>query len=1275
MASADVIGGGSIEPRALEDEMKTAYLDYAMSVIVGRALPDVRDGLKPVHRRVLYAMNELGLGPGRSYSKCALIVGEVMGKYHPHGDSAIYDTLVRMAQEFSMRNELVDGQGNFGSIDDDPAAAMRYCVTGETRVRTASGTHTIASLAGEAEPDSDVPVDLEVLDRLGRPVRASMVFHSGEHQTLRLRTADGHELTGTTNHPVLCLVDMVGVPLLMWKLLEELEPGDRVLLNRTPWAQTAATPEESALGLLAGAFVSEGWFSAGRAGFNNVDEDFFREVVAAYDELVGGRRYVTSRVIRSGSLCHELDVQNLTALRSSPLAELEGLRSAEKRVPEFVWTGTPALKRSFLAALFEGDGSSSLLPRSTAQISYSTRSPMLADGVQQLLLEFGVVARQSRSARGELKVVITNRRDARLFSNRVGFAGRKQAKLEGELAQIPGQSRALSHDHVPHLAGYIRAEGASRYSDRDWLRRNNVDRIERWERSGTAILERIGSTEVREVVEPLVTGDYYYARVESVAPAGVEPVYSLRVDTDDHSFLTNGFVSHNTEARLARIATEMLRDLDMDTVDFTPNYDGKKQEPVVLPARFPNLLVNGSSGIAVGMATNIPPHNLREVIGATVAYIDDPSIEVEGLMKHITGPDFPTGGVILGRAGIRDAYETGRGRVRVQARAHVEPLKQGKEAIVVTELPFQVKKGGDGGLIQKIADLVKDGRITEIANIEDHSDKRGMRLVIELKRDAIPKVVLNKLYKHTPMQTTFGVNMVALVDNVPRTLDLRAVIHNYVAHQREVIVRRTKHELSEKEARAHILEGLLTALEHLDQIIELIRGSRDRDSAREQLMERFRLSAIQATAILDLRLSQLTALEADSIKQEHADVTERIAELRTILGDESRVLGVIKEELAEIAERFGDERRTEISHSEDEIDIEDLIADQQMVITITRTGYIKSLPLATYRQQQRGGRGVTGMDMKDGDYIEHLFVTSSHDYLLFFSNRGKVYRSKVYELPEAQRTAKGRALVNILPLREGERIQAVVSTRDFTEAKYVVFATRNGTVKKTELEAYNTPIKADGIIAIKIRDDDELLAVRAVDPDDEIIMVSKAGLTVRFAESDARSMGRDTTGVRGMDVGKTGEVIAMDVARDDMDLLVVTENGYGKRTRIDQYRKTNRGAKGVKTIGLTEQKGALAGALVVREHQELVFISVGGMVQRTAAGGISQQGRSATGVRVMNLKDEDLVSAVALVVDPGNANGGGEPVAALAGEDGLAPAEAGEDAPGSGDDGVQSPED
>jgi DNA gyrase subunit A len=688
-----------------------------------------------------------------------------------------------------------------------------------------------------------------------------------------------------------------------------------------------------------------------------------------------------------------------------------------------------------------------------------------------------------------------------------------------------------------------------------------------------------------------------------------------------------------TEARLDGIAREMLRDLDADTVDFQPNYDGENMEPTVLPSRFPNLLVNGSSGIAVGMATNIPPHNLREVIAATVAFIDNPDIDTAGLMQHIKGPDFPTGGVILGLSGIRDAYETGRGRVRVRARAHSEPLSHGKEAIIVTELPYAVKKGGESGVIRKIAELVQEKKITEISDLRDESDRNGMRIVIELKRDAIPKVVLNKLYKHTPMQTTFGVNTVALVDNVPRTLPLRGVLHFYIQHQRDVIVRRAKHELRTLEAQVHRLEGLLIALENLDAVIELIRGSRDRDAAREGLIERFALTHIQAQAILELRLQQLTALEADSIKREHADKVERIRELRELLGDEDKVLGLIKEELLEISERYGDERRTEITHAEDDVDIEDLIADQQMVIAITHSGYIKSLPLATYRMQRRGGVGVTGMDMKDDDYIEHLFVCSTHDFLLFFTNRGKVYRSKVYELPEAGRTSKGRYLGNVLPLREGERVQSVLATRDFTESDYLVFATRRGTVKKTEFLTYNTPIKADGIIAINIRDEDELVAVRRVDAGDEVLMVSSAGLAVRFSEEDARAMGRDTTGVRGMDVPDDVDVLAMDVARDDQYLLVITKNGFGKRTQVGEYRKTQRGAKGVKTIQRTEAKGRLAGALVVRDHHQLVFISQNGMVQRIAVRDIRPLGRNAQGFRLMNIREDDQVSAVALVME------------------------------------------
>jgi DNA gyrase subunit A len=644
--------------------------------------------------------------------------------------------------------------------------------------------------------------------------------------------------------------------------------------------------------------------------------------------------------------------------------------------------------------------------------------------------------------------------------------------------------------------------------------------------------------------------------------------------------------------------------------------------------------VNGSAGIAVGMATNIPPHNLRETIDAVIAYIDDRDIDVAGLMQHIKGPDFPTGGYIVGRQGIKDAYETGRGRVVMRARVHVEPLRGGKEAIIVTELPFMVKKGGKGNLIDRIADLVRDKKISEISDLRDETDGSGMRLVIELKRDTIPEIVLNKLYKHTSLQQTFGVNMVALAEGVPRTLDLREVIRYYVLHQKEVVTRRTLDELQRAERRAHILEGLLIALSNIDAVIKLIRSSNDPDAARAGLIDQFELSAEQAQAILDMRLQRLTALETDKIKAEHADLMERIKELRAILGEEDRLYGLIKEELLEIRNIYGDARRSEIIAAEDEVDLEDMIAEEQMVISITNSGYIKRLPLSTYRKQHRGGVGVIGMETKEDDYIEHLRICSTHDFLLFFTNYGKVYRLKVYELPEGARTAKGRALVNLLPLREGESVRSVIPTRDFSETKYVVFGTRKGLIKKTELKAYNTPIRADGIIAIKLRDKDELVAVRGTDGDDDIIMVAKRGYAARFNESRVRPMGRDTSGVRGMNVSDKGNcVLSMDVARDDTELFVVTDNGFGKRTPIVDYPVKGRGTKGVKTIQLTDRKGGLAGALVVREHQELLFISQEGMVQRTGVRGISRMGRSTQGVKVMNVRGDDTVSAVALVVE------------------------------------------
>jgi DNA gyrase subunit A len=722
---------------------------------------------------------------------------------------------------------------------------------------------------------------------------------------------------------------------------------------------------------------------------------------------------------------------------------------------------------------------------------------------------------------------------------------------------------------------------------------------------------------------PLVDGQGYFGSVDGDPPAAMR--YS--------------------EARLSRIATEMLRDIDADTVDFQPNYDESRREPSVLPSRFPNLLVNGSAGIAVGMATNIPPHNLGEVITAILALIDEPNLDVERLARHVKGPDFPTGGTIVGRSGIRDAYRSGRGRIVVRGRAHIEQLRGGKSAIIITELPYGVRKGGEGGVIEKIADLVKAGTLSEVPMtdeaLQDHSDKDGMRIYVELKREAVPQVVLNKLFKHTPLQTTFGYNAVALVEGVPRTLSLLELIRYYLDYQREIVTRRSKYELRKAEARAHVLQGYLTALDHLDAVIALIRGSADADEARTGLQEQFELSEIQAQAILDLRLQRLTALARKEVEDEFSDLQERIAELRAILSDPVRIDGVIREELLEIKEIYGrnDDRRTEIVAAEEDLELEDLIAEEDMVIAITRSGYIKRLPVTTYREQRRGGMGVMGMELKDDDYIEHLFVASTHDYLLFFTSVGKVYRLKVHELPLGTRQAKGRAIANFLPFQQGETTRAVIATRDFKEAEYLVAATKSGIVKKTRFEEYNTPLKADGIIAINLRKGDELIGVVHTDGDDDILMVSRKGQAIRFHERDTRPMGRATGGVRGMNLRKDDEVIEINRAENDADLLVVTENGYGKRTRIDEYPVKGRGGLGVKTVQLTEAKGQLAGARVVREGYQVMLISTGGTVIRMPVDGIRQMGRSTQGVIVMRLREGENVSALAPVVESSNGDG------------------------------------
>ncbi|MDD5135720.1 MAG: DNA gyrase subunit A [Candidatus Omnitrophica bacterium] len=798
-----------IIPVYIEEEMKDSYINYAMSVIVGRALPDVRDGLKPAHRRILYAMKELSLEHNKPYKKCARITGEVLGKFHPHGDAAVYDTLVRMAQDFSLRYPLIDGQGNFGSIDGDSPAAMRY-----------------------------------------------------------------------------------------------------------------------------------------------------------------------------------------------------------------------------------------------------------------------------------------------------------------------------------------------------------------------------------------------------------------------------------TEARLEHITDWMLLDIDKNTVDFMPNFDGSLKEPTVLPACLPNLLVNGSSGIAVGMATNIPPHNLKEITDAVMYVIDNPDCEPKDLLKKVKGPDFPTGGIIRGYEGIKSAYTTGRGRLKIQAKAFIEEQKNGKEAILIKEIPYMVNKAN---LIESIANLVQEKKLEGISDLRDESDKDGMRIVIELKRGINAHVILNQLYKHTQMQETFGVIMLALVEGRPKVLNLKEMLDEFIKHRKVVVVRRTRFDLEKAHDRAHILEGLKIALKNLDRIIKVIKESKDPQAAKAELMRKFELSEKQATAILEMQLQRLTGLERDKIEKEYLELIKKIEFLKSILASERKVLEIIKDEMKELAEKFGDERRTEVAPEAEELDIEDLIAEEDVVITISHTGYIKRLPVSSYRKQRRGGKGVAGAEMKEEDFVEHLFIASTHDHILFFTDKGTLHWLKVHEIPEAGRLSKGKAIINLLSLGTGEKISAFVPVREFKEGDFLIMATKNGLIKKTALTAYSNPRKG-GIIGIGLEKDDALISVKKTAGDDEILLATKEGKAIRFKEVQVRDMGRAAKGVRGINLGKKDECIAMDVVRPDQTVLTVTGQGFGKRTSFKEYRLQSRGGKGIINIKVTGKNGEAVGLKTVSDKDEVMLMTEKGMVVRCPIKDIRSTGRSTQGVRLMRLDSGDKLSSVAKIV-------------------------------------------
>lgn len=1238
----------------ISEEMRTSYMGYAMSTIVSRALPDVRDGLKPVQRRILYAMRELGLSPNSRHLKSAKVVGETMGNYHPHGDQALYMTMVRMAQPFSLRYPLVDGQGNFGSIDDDPPAAMRYCVTGDTLVVTDQGLKPVDSLSqGRGEE-----IALRVLSAQGTVNTASKWFNCGAFPVQTVRTRRGFEVTGTTNHPLLvCVPGADKRTTLVWKTIADVHPGDFVVMDRSealwpecpvalgdlhPVIAINSRVEEHALpevltedlAFLLGALTAEGTVRAKVIEFTNTHGDFADAFRATWERVFPTcRLHVFEREPSSYGKKPFLQMQ---CVAQHVIAFLKALglqgKSAERGVPTRILQSPQAVVAAFLRGLFEGDGAVERSGRSLLRVGLCAKNRGLLQTVQILLLRFGIVSSLGdEKARGTSRLMMVGRANLSTFATKIGFASAaKRTALTEVIAAFSGTALSKT-DFIPFPAEYVR-DNAQR-GHREWLDKHNIDRPERLA-AALPRLEAALSEDAFAHVATLMRQHYLFEEVVAVEDAGVQRVYSIRVDSTCHSFVANGFINHNTESRLTHLAMEIMEDIEKDTIDFIPTYDNERREPSVLPGKFPNLICNGSTGIAVGMATNMPPHNLTEVCHALHFLIDNPNATLEELMVHVPGPDFPTSGLILGQKGIRAAYETGRGSVTMQAKVHFEQMDNGKSAIIITELPYQVIKSK---LIEQVGLLAREKKIEGITAVNDYTDKSGIRVVIELRRDVLPQKVLNYLLKHTPMRLNFGMNLIMLVDNGrgPKTLGLKGILQEYIDHRRIVIARRTRFELARAKARAHILEGYQIAVQNLDELIQIIRRAPNTDTARSRLMERFSFTGIQAEAILSMQLRSLTGLEQDKIENEYRDLLKEIARLEDILMDGRRVDAIIKADLKYLRDKFGDERRTRMEKAEaEEINIEDLIADEEMLITVTRDGYIRRLKADTFPTQGRGGKGRIAGKTKEEDAFEHLFIASTHDYILFFTDRGRVYRLKAFEVPESSRTAMGTAIINLIQILPDERITATVPIRDLRNAQgYFVMATERGEIKRTRVQEFAN-LRANGLVTFDMNEGDRLGWVKHTDGSQKIVMTTVKGMAIQFEETDVRASGRASGGVRGITLDGTDDhVVAADVVTDDADLLVVGANGYGKRTSMTAYRLQSRGGKGIKTMDITPKTGNLIASCVVshekEQHLRLVIVTEQGTGIRVRVADIkTTQSRSTQGVKLIELREGDSVKTV-----------------------------------------------
>jgi DNA gyrase subunit A len=1268
-------------------DLLTEWEQYGISFI------EVTD-IQPAAAQKTY---DIQVAEAHEFIANGVLVHNCLGKFHPHGDSSVYDTMVRMAQDWSLRYPLVDGQGNFGSVDGDSPAAMRYCLVGDARIKTNRGLSKISHLIANTPADTDHNLEVSVLSLHKKIHQTSKFFNSGSHPIWELNTKEGYSLKGTDNHPVLVFSkDTTGKPVYIWKLLKDIQQGDKMVIDRSQTELSSPNLSENDLqkaknwAIIAGCLISEGSVSEKRISFNNTDPVYYQHFIDAYTAEVGTRFYSYQRQLPSGKMLYEFDVQNLTdfATDSNPIwADMVGLKSADKKIPEYIFHAPRIIQKIFLQYLFEGDGSISLLEKNTLNLQYASKSLQLEKDLQVLLLEFGLISNisEQKNRASAYKLSISGFHNIQIFAENIGFATSKAIKL-ADLVQTEKQRRSLcpvaytfSKDYIPYIAEYLRT-----HCKNDFIQKRNIDRFERIDQYAAEILKQLNAPHLQQIFTELVSNRYYFATVKTITPCLTEElVYSVKVDSECHSFVANGFINHNTEARLARIANELLSDLDKNTVDFIPNFDDSLEEPSVMPSKLPHLLMNGASGIAVGMATNMLPHNLSELVDGIVAYLHNSDISIDELMQYIKAPDFPTGGTIYGTNGVREAFHTGRGRVVLRGKAEIESVAN-HEQIIITEIPYQVNKAN---LIIKIAELVNEKKIEGISDIRDESDRNGMRIVIELRRDANAQVVLSNLYKYSSLQTSFGVNNICLVQGRPLLLNLSQLIKYFVEFRLEVIERRTRYELAKAQERAHILQGLLAALDRLDTVIALIRQSKNAEDAKAALMSldfsklvsdqsfltqypliNNNLSEEQAKAILEMRLQRLTGLERDKLQAEFKDLISQIADFEHILANESRRYAIIETELLEIKEKYGDVRRTEISAAEGEISLEDMIADEPEVVTISHLGYIKRTPVAEYRTQTRGGKGSKAAETRDEDFIASLLIANTHDYLLVFTEKGRCYWLRVYEIPKGTKTSKGRAVQNLLQMGEDDKIRACIVLENkklkdqaFLETHFIVFATRQGVIKKTSLEAYSRP-RANGINAINIREEDALLEVKLTDGKQHIILASSAGKAIRFDENDIRDMGRSATGVRGMNLGIKGLAVEAEntdaedtnedtdaevtqvVAQNQLvgmvcvnaenpqtTLLVISENGMGKRTELDEYRLQSRGGKGIKTIQVTEKTGKLISIKSITDKDDLMIINKSGLTIRISGGDIRVIARATQGVRLINIKKEDTIADVALI--------------------------------------------